>query len=51
MQYDLHATTDRQDILVLHRIFAEAGKPRLSVKPRPELHFLVKSLNLADCQV
>jgi len=33
--------TDRQDILVLYRIFAEAGKPRLSVKPRPlggELH-------------
>ena len=27
---------DRQDILVLHCIFAEAGKPRLSVKPRPE---------------
>jgi len=32
---------DRQDILVLHSIFAEAGKPRLSVKPRlvgGELH-------------
>ncbi len=32
---------DRQDILVLHCIFAEAGKPRLSVKPRlvgGELH-------------
>jgi hypothetical protein len=32
---------DRQDILVLLSIFAEAGKPRLSVKPRPvggELH-------------
>jgi hypothetical protein len=28
MQYDLHATTDRQDILVLHRIFAEAGLRR-----------------------
>jgi len=26
---------DRQDILVLHCIFDEAGKPRLSVKPRP----------------
>ena len=25
---------DRQDILVLPSIFAEAGKPRLSVKPR-----------------
>ena len=25
---------DRQDILVLHSIFGEAGKPRLSVKPR-----------------
>ena len=34
---------DRQDILVLHCIFAEAGKPRLSVKPRlvgGELHYL-----------
>ncbi|OGP60156.1 MAG: hypothetical protein A2162_02880 [Deltaproteobacteria bacterium RBG_13_52_11b] len=33
---------DRQDILVLHSIFAEAGKPRLSVKPRlvgGELHY------------
>jgi len=33
---------DRQDILVLPIIFAEAGKPRLSVKPRlvgGELHF------------
>jgi len=32
---------DRRDILVLQCIFAEAGKPRLSVKPRPvggELH-------------
>ena len=32
---------DRQDILVLHSIFAGAGKPRLSVKPRlvgGELH-------------
>jgi hypothetical protein len=26
---------DSQDIPVLNRIFAEAGKPRLSVKPRP----------------
>jgi len=25
---------DRQDILVLPSIFAESGKPRLSVKPR-----------------
>ena len=34
---------DRQDILVLHSIFAEAGKPRLSVKPRlvgGELHLI-----------
>jgi len=33
--------SDRPDILVQHRIFAEAGKPRLYVKPRPvggELH-------------
>jgi len=40
---------DRQDILVLHCIFAEAGKPRLSVKPRlvdGELHlfFLKEAL-------
>jgi len=26
--------TDKQNILVLHPIFAEAGKPRLSAKPR-----------------
>ena len=35
---------DRQDILVLHCIFAEAGKPRLSVKPRlvgGELHLRI----------
>jgi hypothetical protein len=34
--------SDRQDILVLPSIFAEAGKPWLSVKPRlvgGELHF------------
>jgi hypothetical protein len=34
---------DRQDILVLQSIFAEAGKPRLSVKPRHvggELHYI-----------
>ncbi len=36
---------DRQDILVLHCIFAEAEKPRLSVKPRlvgGELHLVQK---------
>ena len=34
---------NRQDILVLHCIFPEAGKPRLSVKSRlvgGELHFV-----------
>jgi len=34
---------DRQDILVLLSIFAETGKSRLSVKPRPvggELHYI-----------
>ena len=42
---------DRQDILVLHCIFAEAGKPRLSVKPRPvggELHSWYKGF-CPDC--
>ena len=40
---------DRQDILVLHCIFAEAGKPRLSVKPRPvggELHLQISKLDV-----
>jgi hypothetical protein len=37
--------SDRQDILVLPSIFAEAGKPWLSVKPRlvgGELHFKIE---------
>jgi len=35
----------REDILVLHSIFAEAGMPWLSVKPRlvgGELHFFIE---------
>jgi hypothetical protein len=39
---------DRQDILVLLSIFAETGKSRLSVKPRPymgrELHYLPSAI-------
>ena len=47
--------SDRQDILVLHSIFAEAGKPRQHVKPRPymdgELYFFFLALSAASAIV